>query len=369
MGAKHKITEIPVRSIEISPLKIRREIASGDTDELAASLDEVGVIQPIVVRQADGGKYELLVGERRLEAARQAKLGRVPAIVFEGDDSEAELLSIESDLRVYPPTPAEREKLLERDEELYVGKHGHARKGRPSKGVARRESFASTAAAATRKTTSTIYRDLARRKKLTEPAKAALDAGTITPSHADELVKLPPEQQNEVLEAIQGTTRDQAREIVQSVSRPLAPTPVAPTTVHAPPPAPPPRPRPAPESPGEQRLLVALQLLRTHHEALRPVLKEVQKMILGAIPSLQPHDVEGPDAVLVEIHKEIHRIGDALSETGHLIQRIRHGFFRRVRADPPATGMFASDTRPQAPGPVTTAATMEDIPEDDSESS
>src|SRR5205814_2724559 len=56
-------------------------------DALAASIREVGVLQPVVVRATDGG-YELVAGERRLRAAKQAGLATIPAVIRQSDDSE-----------------------------------------------------------------------------------------------------------------------------------------------------------------------------------------------------------------------------------------------------------------------------------------
>src|SRR5205085_9422965 len=54
---------------------------------LAASIREVGVLQPVVVRAKEGG-YELVAGERRLRAARAAGLATIPAVIRDSDDSE-----------------------------------------------------------------------------------------------------------------------------------------------------------------------------------------------------------------------------------------------------------------------------------------
>ena len=59
-------------------------------EELAASIRLYGVIQPIVVRPlADDGGYEIVAGARRVQAARQAGLDRIPALVRQADDGEA----------------------------------------------------------------------------------------------------------------------------------------------------------------------------------------------------------------------------------------------------------------------------------------
>lgn len=55
-------------------------------EELAASVAEVGILQPVVVRSLDDGRYALIAGERRWRAARRAGLTEVPAVIRSGDD-------------------------------------------------------------------------------------------------------------------------------------------------------------------------------------------------------------------------------------------------------------------------------------------
>lgn len=82
------LLEIPVSAITPNPRQPRVEFPEETLAALARSIREVGVLQPVVVRSHDGG-YELVVGERRLRAAKLAGLATIPAIVREGDDSES----------------------------------------------------------------------------------------------------------------------------------------------------------------------------------------------------------------------------------------------------------------------------------------
>lgn len=66
----------------------RRPVSEAELEELAQSIREHGVLQPILVRPVDGG-YELVAGERRWRAAQMAGLEKVPAIVREADDRTA----------------------------------------------------------------------------------------------------------------------------------------------------------------------------------------------------------------------------------------------------------------------------------------
>ncbi len=75
----------------------REEFDTQALQELAASIKEKGFIQPVIVRPASGGKYELIVGERRLRAANLLHHNEIPAIVKEANDEESlELALIEN---------------------------------------------------------------------------------------------------------------------------------------------------------------------------------------------------------------------------------------------------------------------------------
>jgi len=94
------LTEIPVDQIEVNPRQPRKDFDAVALDELARSIKESGVIQPVVVRRAAGGRWELIAGERRWRAARQAGLDRLPAVVREATDAESlELALVENLLR------------------------------------------------------------------------------------------------------------------------------------------------------------------------------------------------------------------------------------------------------------------------------
>ncbi len=84
--------EIPVRDIKPNPQQPRRDFGENELDELTASIRQKGVIQPLVVRRSGDG-FDLIAGERRLRAARQAGLDTVPVRVIEVT-GDAELLEI-----------------------------------------------------------------------------------------------------------------------------------------------------------------------------------------------------------------------------------------------------------------------------------
>ena len=91
--------EVAVEEIEPNPNQPRKVFSSNALDELAASIKASGVIQPVIVRRQGAG-YQLVAGERRWRAARQAGLPRIPAIVREVTDAESlELALVENLLR------------------------------------------------------------------------------------------------------------------------------------------------------------------------------------------------------------------------------------------------------------------------------
>jgi len=81
------LTVVALASVEPNPEQPRRYFAEDKLAELAASILERGLLQPIVVRRRAEGGYHLLAGERRFRAARLAGLDRLPAVVRDGGDA------------------------------------------------------------------------------------------------------------------------------------------------------------------------------------------------------------------------------------------------------------------------------------------
>ncbi|TMK62575.1 MAG: ParB/RepB/Spo0J family partition protein [Actinobacteria bacterium] len=85
-GATGGLREVPVSVIRPNPYQPRERFDEESLGELADSIREVGLLQPVLVRPADDG-YELIAGERRWRAARRAGLQTIPALVRETDDN------------------------------------------------------------------------------------------------------------------------------------------------------------------------------------------------------------------------------------------------------------------------------------------
>jgi len=79
-SAAHQIAEIPIDAIDPNPVQPRTVFQPERLQELAQSIKSNGVLQPLLVRR-NGERFELIAGERRWRAARQAELSRVPAVI------------------------------------------------------------------------------------------------------------------------------------------------------------------------------------------------------------------------------------------------------------------------------------------------
>lgn len=80
------INEIDIDKIDTNPYQPRSKFDEEKLNELASSIKELGIIQPITIRSIDGNKYQLITGERRLRAALIAGLKRIPAYIRTAND-------------------------------------------------------------------------------------------------------------------------------------------------------------------------------------------------------------------------------------------------------------------------------------------
>ena len=94
LGDGPELAQLPVDSIHPNPRQPRRRFAPEAGSGLAKSIQAQGMLQPVVVRPRPEGGYELIAGERRWRAAKEAGITKVPALVREADDSQSLLLSL-----------------------------------------------------------------------------------------------------------------------------------------------------------------------------------------------------------------------------------------------------------------------------------
>ena len=89
-----ELAHLPVESIHPNPKQPRRRFDSEAASGLAESIRAQGLIQPVLVRPRPDGGYELIAGERRWRAAREAGVPTVPAVVRDADDRDTLLLGL-----------------------------------------------------------------------------------------------------------------------------------------------------------------------------------------------------------------------------------------------------------------------------------
>jgi ParB family transcriptional regulator, chromosome partitioning protein len=101
-----KFEELPVSAIRPNSRQPRNSFPEAGIRELAASIREVGILQPLVVRSTSAG-FELIAGERRLRAAREAGLGRVPVLIRQAGENESMELALVENLQRENLSPLE----------------------------------------------------------------------------------------------------------------------------------------------------------------------------------------------------------------------------------------------------------------------
>lgn len=107
-------TEISVDLIDRNPYQTRTHFDETALDELAASIAASGVVQPILVRPLDGGRYQLIAGERRLLASQKAGKETIPAIVKQVSDQQAMEITIIENLQRADLNPIEQARGFDR---------------------------------------------------------------------------------------------------------------------------------------------------------------------------------------------------------------------------------------------------------------
>jgi len=164
--------KVPIEFLKRSPRNPRRSFSEAELDELADSIRQHGVIQPIVVRPAKGAadRYEIIAGERRWRAAQRAGLHEVPIVQVEVSDSDAlEIAIIEN---------VQRENLNAMEEAL--GYHALADEFKHS---------AEEIAKLVGKSRSHVA-NMMRLTKLPEDVRALIAAGELSAGHARALINV-----------------------------------------------------------------------------------------------------------------------------------------------------------------------------------
>ena len=165
------ITSLPLSALQAGKYQPRQKMDSGPLQELAESIREQGIMQPLLVRAISAGKYEIIAGERRFRAASLAGLTEVPVLVSLADDKGAAAMALIENMQREDLNPLEESQGLARLIEEFGFTHEQA-----AKSVGKSRSAIS---------------NLLRLSQLAKPVQAMLLAGDIDMGHARALLPLP----------------------------------------------------------------------------------------------------------------------------------------------------------------------------------
>ncbi|SFL93221.1 ParB/RepB/Spo0J family partition protein [Marinobacter zhejiangensis] len=173
-----ELRELPVDLIQRGRYQPRRDMDPAALQELADSIRQQGVMQPVVVRSIGEGRYELIAGERRWRATQMAELDRIPAIIREVPDEAAIAMALIENIQRENLNPIEEAFALQRLQEEF--------------GLTQAQ-----VAEAVGKSRTTIT-NLLRLIGLTEDVRLMLEHGDLEMGHGRAMLTLPPEQQLQV---------------------------------------------------------------------------------------------------------------------------------------------------------------------------
>ncbi|HUK21633.1 MAG TPA: ParB/RepB/Spo0J family partition protein [Gemmatimonadales bacterium] len=108
------LVELPIAEIRSNPFQPRRDVDPAALEELKASIRQAGLLQPVVVRGAPGGTFELIAGERRLRACKALGWERIPAVQRDVDDRTILTLALIENLQRDDLSPLDEARGYER---------------------------------------------------------------------------------------------------------------------------------------------------------------------------------------------------------------------------------------------------------------
>lgn len=166
-----EINRLPLTALQAGKYQPRQKMEAGPLQELAESIREQGVMQPLLVRLIGPGKYEIIAGERRFRAATLAGLKEVPVLVSGANDQAAAAMALIENMQREDLNPLEESQGLVRLIEEFGFTHEQAAK-------------------AVGKSRSAVT-NLLRLNQLAKPVQVMLLAGDIDMGHARALLPLP----------------------------------------------------------------------------------------------------------------------------------------------------------------------------------
>lgn len=115
-----RLQQVPIELIRCSPWQPRRHFDAAELDALADSIRQQGLLEPVLLRPGEGEGFELVAGERRWRAAQKAGLARIPALVRDVRDREAQAAALVENMQRVDLRPLEQAEGLQR----LVREHG-----------------------------------------------------------------------------------------------------------------------------------------------------------------------------------------------------------------------------------------------------
>ncbi|HEX8811605.1 MAG TPA: ParB/RepB/Spo0J family partition protein, partial [Terracidiphilus sp.] len=177
------VQEIPLDNLDPNPYQTRTRLDQKALEELCQSIAAVGVIEPIIVRPAANGRYQVVAGERRVKASAMCKKYKIPAIVRQVSDQQAMAMTIIENLLRENVHAMDQARAYQRLSQEF--------------GLTQDEM-----AMRTGKDRSTIANYM-RLLKLPEPVQEMLDKGKLSFGHAKALMAMPPSASDLMVELAQ----------------------------------------------------------------------------------------------------------------------------------------------------------------------
>lgn len=203
--AQSELSKLPIEYLQPGKYQPRKDMSPEALEELASSIRSQGVIQPIVVRQIDENRYEIIAGERRWRASQLAQLDVVPCLIKNVPDEAAVAIALIENIQREDLNAMEEAQALDRLMKEFELTHGEV-------------------AEAVGKSRTTVT-NLLRLNNLNEDVKLLVEHGDIEMGHARALLALDGEAQSLAAQTVSGkglTVRD-TEKLVRKLLEPAKP--------------------------------------------------------------------------------------------------------------------------------------------------
>ncbi len=199
------LQHFPLDILQPGKYQPRVDMSQESLDELAESIKAQGLVQPIIVRPIDDGRYEIIAGERRWRASKQAGLTEIPAVVRDVSDRNAIAMALIENIQRENLNPMEEANALHRLREEFDMTHQEA-----AQAVGRSRAAVS---------------NLLRLRNLNEDVKRLVENCDIEMGHARALLALESEQQSEIAQTIieKGLSVREAEQLIRRIQKPITP--------------------------------------------------------------------------------------------------------------------------------------------------